>query len=414
MQVQKISVGYWAEHVENGVLLQFEFSRINEKDQQIVGFLKIKATIHGETYTLYTGNFNVTSPDSRKRTARYVEKLSESGGLALVSSMAWDVILEAFARGVISAHFEPKRAVKLRILEHIPELKFLLYPLIPEETPVLIYAPGGGGKSLLSLYIGMLVQNGYDFHGNRIEAHNVLFCDWELNEKQTEMRFNQIVPPEHIEKREAPHYLQCSLVLRDELPNIVYNVKEYDVKLVILDSAAMATGGDLIDASSVVNFFQNIRKIIELGTSVLIITHVNKAQREKNDISLPVGSVFFENLARLTWELRFQKDPKNHHTVFSLYNRKSNFRQFDPIAFKIVWQDGMAIFEPADPEQLSSTPNTNEDIILATLRISGEMSTKDLVEETAIPKEQLSVYLHRLKEKGLVTQPCRGRWLACC
>ncbi len=382
--------------------------KVRESGEHIVGDIQIKALSGGKQYSLYFGRFNVTSANSRKQTARYIAELVEGSVFAKTD---WAVLLEKFAQEVYKKIYEPKEALPLEPLEEHPEVPFLLYPLLPERVPVLLYAPGGVGKSLIALYIAILLQSGYDLHYNKRDPVNVLYVDWELDRELMNIRFNQIVP-EELEEKKAPLYMQATHTLADEIADILVHVREKDVKLVILDSAGMAIGGDINDATAVIRFYQEVRKITEMGATVLILTHVAKSQKSQDDETTPIGSAFFEYLARMTWELKYWKHPAFESAyVHALYNRKSNFGKKDPVAFRVRWRDGLAFIELTDVETEGAiTGVTQADTVLMALRENGPLSLNDLAQITGINKQSLKVLLSRMKREGLLQNDGQGFW----
>lgn len=410
LECTKTPLGYSAVYTHDVGDIYLDLTRMREKDEHIVGVLKIRALSGGRWYHLFVGSFNVTSSNSRKQTTKHIQSLVKGSAFEQVE---WDILLERFAAEVYKKHFEPQLAEPLEEFPENPSISYLLYPILPQNVPSLIYAPGGAGKSMFALYVAVLLQSGYDFYYNKQEPVNVLYVDWELDKQLMSARYSQMVI-EEVEEKKPPLYLRATHTLSDEIGNILTNIQEHSIKLVILDSAAPAIGGDINDAGAVIRFFQEIRKITEMNVTVLILTHVSKAHKEREDGAMPVGSVFFENLARMTWELKCWKHPAFEKTyVYALYNRKSNFGHHEPVGIRIRWQDGLAFIETTNLEAENAiTGSTLKDMVLALLYENDEISATELAKTLGTTKQTIWNILSDLKKQGLVEPSQRGYWRA--
>jgi len=380
-------------------------SKITEGDEDLNALLSIRLLQATSTIHIFSGKINLSSARSRKTTANYVRDIVAGTPL---QEFEWAQVIERFAVEVYRKVNEPILAAHLDILENVPTIEYLLYPLLPKRVPSLIYAAGGAGKSILALYFATLIQSGYDLNYHPTQPANVLYIDWELDKQIMNTRFNQLVI-EGIEEKRPPLYLQALRPLSEEVDNILENIARHDIELVIIDSAALAIGGDIIDAGAVINFFRQIRKINEAGATVLIISHVSKAHKEREDGALPVGSIFFENLARNTWELKFWRVHETSRFVYALYNRKSNFGLHDPIAVSIEWKDGLAFVSPTADLSSAPTGNTISDMILELLQ-EGDYTVAELAKHIGVPNQTISSVLNRLKREGYIERRGEGKW----
>jgi len=409
MIVEKTPLGCYAfENYAMGTI-EFSLSRIIE-DEHTSGLLTIKGVlVDGTRMHIYTGRLSLSSPQSRKNVANYIKNVVAGSPFEGVD---WIKLVEKFCNDVFTLLHTPNEAKPLEFCETLPTVEYLLYPLLPARVPALIYAPGGAGKSIVALYVAVLLQSGYDLNYQRQEPVNVLYMDWELDYALTNTRFNQLVLD--IAGKRPPLYLSATRTLTEEIYNIVENVTHHDVKLVILDSAALASGGDLIDSANVIRFFAEVRKLTDMGVTVLIISHVSKAHKEKDDGAMPIGSVFFENLARMTWELKFWRSPNDEKTfIYALYNRKSNFGYHDPIGLRVQWQDGFAFVSRADTElKTNITGNTVRDVVYSLLLEEGEMTPADLAKLIGASQQSVWNALSELKKQGLAENSSRGKWRA--
>jgi len=409
MLVEKSPLGAHGVEYHPMGTIEFSLTRVVE-DEHTSGLLTVKGFLaDGSKMHIYTGRLSLSSAQSRKNVANYIKNVVAGSPFENVD---WVKLIERFSNDVFTLLHSPNEAKALELSETPPTVEYLLYPLLPARVPALIYAPGGAGKSIVALYIATLLQSGYDLNYRQQEPVNVLYVDWELDYRLTNTRFNQLVID--IDEKRPPLYLPAIRPLWDEIYNIVENITKHKIKLVILDSAALASGGDLIDSANVIRFFGEVRKLTDMGVTVLIISHVSKAHKEKDDGAMPIGSVFFENLARMTWELKFWRSPTDEKTfIYALYNRKSNFGYHEPLGLKVLWQDGFAFISRADAElKTNVTGNTVRDVVYSLLLEEGEMSPADLAKLIGASQQVIWNALSELKKQGLAENVSRGKWRA--
>ncbi len=101
-------------------------------------------------------------------------------------------------------------------------------------------------------------------------------------------------------------------------------VAEHDIELVILDSVGPACG-DIMAPDLIIRAFNAVRHITSYtGAAALLLGHTTKEDRKQgNQYRLPLGSIYFENLPRATWELRSEEGDSDVLEV-GLFSRKSN------------------------------------------------------------------------------------------
>lgn len=411
MIISRTALGFEGiEELETGGQLHLSLFRLHEKDSHLVGLLKVRAILDGTAYHIYLGSINITSSQSRRQLSNHIKSLTKGSTLEDVD---WDILIENLSAEIYKLYFEPKRPERLTIYEDLPSVEYTMYPLIPKGVPVLVFAPGGVGKSIIALYVCTLYETGYNLW-HRPEPHegSALYVDWELDKALTSKRFSQIVL-EGVESKNAPLYMQATHPIREEIENILIAIEEHNVKLIVIDSVAPAIGGDINEASSVIEFFEHIRKITAMGVSILILSHVSKADKQREDGATPVGSVFFENLSRMTWELKVWRSPATEGVyLYALYNRKSNFGYHKPHAIKIAWEEGAAIISPLSMDELKQLGQTGsqKDLILSLLYEYKQMSVEDIAKALGTSKNVIWKVLSQMKAEGLVDSLERGVW----
>ena len=411
-ELTKTPLGYIVKvYMEDGTSCEFNFKKFSESDEALKAFLEVRvySSVLPEPLTPFLGYFNLTSQRSKKDLARYISNMSK-----LISHYDWDAIVEGVCQKVIKQYYTPEEPVRLNTIERkTPE--FLLYPLLPKNHPTLWYAQGGSGKSLLALYIALLVQNGFALDPeHETPKTETLYLDWEVDEMEARRRLSMIIASlEHPEELSFPLYKRCVFTLKDELEAILNAIANYDIGFVIIDSAAPAIGGDINDMAKVIHFFNAIRKITALGVTVLILSHVSKRDKEAEEGKTPIGSVFFENLPRLTWELRYAM--RENKMDIGLFPRKNNFGPLPSVGFRVFFDFGEIFFIRIDPSYLeTSFPKTVKETILSVLAKNPQgLDINILAKTVSTSKQYVAKLLTELKRQGQVTNDEEGRWFIC-
>lgn len=76
----------------------------------------------------------------------------------------------------------------------LPEIKWLLYPFIPQKGVCMISAPRGVGKSFLAMTMAISIASSIDFLGFKTEQqYKVLYIDGEMNGKMLQERFSKLI-----------------------------------------------------------------------------------------------------------------------------------------------------------------------------------------------------------------------------
>jgi AAA domain-containing protein len=206
-----------------------------------------------------------------------------------------------------------------------PPAPTLLDRLDPEEATIL-YGPGGVGKGTLAVsWAVRLAASGlkvaildYEDHPHEW-SRRVYGLTGKASTGILHLSPNRAYPPE---PRAMPGLAGHPDAIRDELD-------EAEVDYVIIDSAVMAAPGEPGSPESVQAFFAALQR---LGRPSLTLAHVSKA----DDPRYPFGSIFWHNLARITWSLLRDGD------AVKLQNRKANnYEWLGAYTVAATYRDGM-------------------------------------------------------------------------
>lgn len=326
-QVGQTQVYGYPEHDLTITLARFRESRTDALSAELIA----TTTAPGYAPHLLQAQINLNALRTRKE---FSKRLHE-----LYPEAPWDTILEEVCARAIRTYRQGEPVIRLSGMVDVNAPRHLIKPIVLERHPVVIFAPGGCGKSLLALAIAMIFQTRSSLAGlSALEDGEALYLDFESDEVDLRHRA-YLLRQGHSELENAkPLYRRCHIPLADDLPAIQQIVVESQIKLVVIDSLALAAGAELEKAETAIRLFSAIR---ELRVATLIVAHTPKNAGENASI---FGSAFFSNLARSTWELKRVQEAGDAVIQVGLYHRKTNLGPLvRPIGLRIAFDNAIRI-----------------------------------------------------------------------
>jgi len=102
---------------------------------------------------------------------------------------------------------------------------------------------------------------------------------------------------------------------------------------VIVDSAALAAGGEPERAETAIRYFN---ALAQLGARSLSVAHVTKGDEDQ----WPFGSIFFHNSARSTWNVKLLQEQEEGIAHVGLFHRKANSSRLEaPVGLRLEFSD---------------------------------------------------------------------------
>ncbi len=374
--------------------LPFEvgLSRIRESSRGTSSELQIKQTNGlGKTKTLVHQTLNLLS--SKARLAKELTAKHDA---------PWSSMLEQVCILTLRKLRQGEPIESLHPTEADQPAWFVLNPMLYEKNSTVLYGPGDSLKSMLALYCGLLLATGLS--GTHLTCAptpwKVLFLDWEMSVKDVRGRVKllQAGDPRLINE---PDYRRCFQPLADEAETLKSLIAEGGYDVLILDSLAMAAGGQELErADSAIRFNSALRG---LNCTSLVIGHTPKPQEDQKQRSL-YGSVFFSNLGRVTWEVQREGN------TLGLYQRKNNLGpKHDPLGFQIETTDAACHITVADlldePALAAGLPM--QDQVANALRVTPGLTVKELSQHLSAKENSIRTTLNRWKTRFLAYD---GKW----
>lgn len=345
---------------------------------------------------------NLLSSITRKKFAKEMEERKEG--------IPWEEMIERMAFDVLALDRAGEPIIEISTSNEIEEPKHLIWPMVPERQPTIIYGPGSAGKSLFCLVLAMeaLMPGSLPKLGLRgAKAAPVLYLDWETDETEITYRTQCIQAGMNLPPEIYFQYRRCALPLADDLEQVQRVILDKGIGLVICDSLGPACGGDLNQAEPAIRFYGALR---QLGVTSLITAH-----EAKDEISAgkgPYGNVYFLNLARSVWRIKKAQQPgKDNYQVVLKHTKVNSGKLQMPLGYDIYFDKGIISVSRIDAAKIPDLA----DIITVRLRIVSALKTKmySAVELAAIvgtSPGEVSKELTRMKEEGVVNNAVRGLW----
>lgn len=366
------------------------FQRLSENARGVNAELTVAV---GHLELLGDTDIGLKSDSSRDRLAKSLAKSA--------SHLPWKSLLERACAAVLKRHRHGDPIVELEpaVSIHTP---FILNPIVYRGHQTLIFAPGGSYKSYLALYLALISMAGLRQNGIAAIQTNILYLDWELDKETVGARLKALHTGHPELAAYRPFYLRCTQPLHLATPQIAAEVAQRHIGLVIVDSAAMACGGDLHSPESAIKLQQALRRI---GCASIVLAHVSKATAEGQDKSA-YGTVFFRELARNVWEL--SRPEGSDRVVLSQTGAscKNSFgRKQDPLGFEFSFEPDrvrIAAFNPAEEEESGF-----EEKLPARQRIARLLSDQvgrnpqDIADALHLPSSTVKSELSRGKRDGI-------------
>lgn len=264
------------------------------------------ASRHGRS--LSCADLNLSSQTARKSLAKHCAERSKTRE----DSFDWMGVIDATCLEVIRAERQGDDVVVLDDApDHVEQNFDVLGLQIPADAVSMLIAHGDSLKSMIALLIACTLA---------LRGVAVLYLDWEWTAGRHKARKQRLVG---FDRLPALHYLKCAAPLSVEHDRIRRYCDAHRIRFLIVDSVGLACDGKLSDDDTAVRFHRYLHTL----PPTLAAAHVPKSSlspEAKGDPVGPFGSVFFSNLARMTWLVRKQPGTTDDRVTVGLFPQKQN------------------------------------------------------------------------------------------
>lgn len=279
----------------------------------------------------------------------------------------------------------------------------LFTPFIAKDSATVLFGKGGSGKTFIALRIALSISTGKPFIGYKpSEKCKILFVDYENNGGVTKDRIYKLCgDPSFNPSLEDIHgsikYLSSGGVPLQDLSNTIKAIiSENGIGLVIIDSVALACGGEPEKADTAMRYFNTIAS---WKVATLSIAHETKSENH----AYPFGSVFFWNCPRSIWNVQAEQGADENSIEVALIHRKSNDAKLrtTPIPLKIKFEESAVSMVSGDIDTWESELSTSERIIKF-LKTGGRQRYEIEEELSDRTKNAVRCSLKKLRNSGKI------------
>ncbi len=302
----------------NCILSRFKASR-----EGTAAELTIAMPHEGKLRTLTSGIVNLSALVTRDRLAKRLNQLVKD-------TVDWDSVVETICVRGLQEYRKGEPIESLEPQEEDRPARFLLNPFVYAEYPTLLYGPGEAGKSFLALYWSCLLTSGVMANGMATHpaGHEVLYLNWELRAPEMRARIAQLRRG-HPELIRVPHHRHCNGPLAEFARDLKHEIVARQIDLVVIDSIAAATMGDVTAAEAPNRFFEALDS---LHCASILVGHQAKAGEGQQ--ATAYGSVFYYNNPRMVYRVQKFQEEESDTFRMSLDHTKNNFgRKQKPVGF---------------------------------------------------------------------------------
>lgn len=382
----------------------FEFEDVEYSTRSIDVVVRCSVEMPGTIPRYFSQRLNILSASSR---ATFSSQLSQS--FSSTTKTGWPLILSQ-ACELLESTLKKQAKEESYVETDETNTSYLLRPFLEEGVTNIIFGMGGSGKTYLSLGMSIAVSMGTPFlnSGARKEG-NSLFIDYENTKDIWSSRITKMLNTLGVkDKSEAAkkmfYYNPQGVPIHDVKYQILDIITRRDIKLIIIDSAALATGGEPEKAETATRLFNALSRF---KVTILLIAHETKDADTKENT--PFGSVFFYNCARNIWHIRKEQDLGEPVIHAGLLHRKSNNESLSlPYACGIHFGNGIVDIRREDNKRWGDELPVKTRV-LDMIR-NGIKTTTAIAEELGEDINQVRARLHEMKNKGILVSPTEGTW----
>jgi len=303
--------------------------------------------------------------------------------------------------------------------------KFLYEPFILSGSPVILVAPMGVGKSLLSIWLSLRIQNGIPLViGDKVWMHEhqkakVLYLAFEGNEaefgEKVEKIKNSFLQNEkvifNLQEIEDFYFLFSPMPfytpgVREEIRKII---SVYKPNLIVFDSITSALIGknEIRQAEYIFTYIKNVLE--PRGIAALLIMHPSK-QDLKEENPMPKGSILYMAYPRIVWYLALIGEPENGFEV-ELKSLKDNLGlRRNSYRFLINFEEDFYEIKLVQVIDENEMKKKIADYCLEFLMKNQKATPKEIAEYYNLSYAAVSKALERLARKNEVVKISRGSY----
>lgn len=254
----------------------------------------------------------------------------------------------------------------------LPVREWWLADLVPMRQVTILNGDGGVGKSLAALQIAAAGALGCETLGMTPTPGRVLYLGAEDEADEFHRRLVDIVHAHHRQLSDLEDFRLLPLADRDALLStpdkagvmqatplwtaFAASARDFQPKLIVLDTSADLFGGDEIKRGQVRQFIAMLRKLaMEIDAAIVLLSHPSVAGMQTGTGSS--GSTAWNNSARSRLYLTRPEGKEDADPdVKILTTKKSNYGKVGG-EIRMRWQEGVFVLDDGKPSPASGLLN---------------------------------------------------------
>lgn len=276
------------------------------------------------------------------------------------------------------------------------EVTWMYEPFIQEDQINVFFGLGSSGKTLISLYLATLLGR---------QNCNSMLIDYENDRYGWKNQVDKLVGKDGNQSFYT-YYDTEQIPLADQVDKLKEVIKRRNIKLIIVDSASMASGDSTIDEKSALRLISALKM---LRTTIILIAH----QRKNDGDKTPIGSIQYENQARNVWNFQKESDEFDQHILhIACKHTKANntWLRRDLVGFKVSFTESHIEIEGEDTAENFLDKQPIKKRIERLLKNDPGMSPKELSGALQVSVSAVSKNLSEGKVQGLFDNK-GGKWI---
>ena len=305
--IEATSTGYLVAIPIADGLARMLFEELEQtRSHQIEADVSTWEEVAGQSAAPVTARLNLLSLSARETYRRQLDDSFGKGGWSNVLSRGIALVQQIWVERELGISIADARR---------REREIILFPPYIVDGPTILYGQGESGKTMLAVALARARTEPCElWESVWTTVGPTLYVDYEADEETLGERCDMLGgrPP-------AFRYWRAGgIPLYDMLPGLKREVRRWGINYVIVDSAALACGGEPQAPEAALRYFN---ALAALGIPSLTIAHVTKDQR---NLDFPFGSVFWQTTARSTIFCQMELDEDDTISHIGLFHKKSN------------------------------------------------------------------------------------------
>ena len=221
----------------------------------------------------------------------------------------------------------------------------------------------------------------------------MLFLDYESTAQRIKGRLLRVLAGMGMDWNDLPfiYWPGRGRPLPEIVPALRRKILDLRPRLIIIDSAALAAGGEPEKAEIAIRYFNALSA---LETPSHTLGHVTKGDEDE----FPFGSIFWSNSARLTWNTKIEHEDGRNVAHIGLFNRKSNEERLTaPFGVRAEFDANSVRFSREELKAGTKDRLAMPGRIRDTLRERAK-SVKELAAELDVTDNAVRTYLSRISD----------------